>query len=662
MKWVPAVSVLVALAGLLSVPAAQAQPSAEHDPPAATTCDPIDPGACALPFPNDWFTVPDRHSETGRRVAFAPGMLPTSAEGRPIDPTEWNRNDGFSPGSMLLTLVPGVDLARSGIAPITDIGASLRRDAPIVLLDARTGQRHPYFAELDARATDPARRALIIRPARNLADGHRYVVALRNLRDAAGNAIEAGPAFRAVRSFWPPRDEALQRRWRSLQPAMWALRFAGVQPGELYLAWDFTVASTRGTTGRAVHMRDEAFRALGHRAPAVTVTSSTDTPDDPAWARKILGVVEVPKYLDTAGGTPGSRLVYGADGRPEPNGVYRAVFQCNVPRSATAAAPARPLLWGHGLFGNHTSVNGLGLIANESNSMPCGASWIGMSADDVGFLLGVVRDLSVFPAVPDRMQQAYVNMLFLGRAMIHRDGLATLPAFRDAAGAPLLDRRAGLGYAGASLGGIQGTALAALAQDFTRAALIVPATNFSTLLNRAKPFQPFMPGFDLFYPDKVDQQLGFALMQMLWDRGEGNGYVTHLVRDPLPGTPPKQVLLHEAYGDHQVANIATETQARTLGIPIHRPSLVPGRSPDVEPQWGLRDIPRDPYRGSALVLWDSGTPTPPLGNLPPTAGQDPHGDTGNTPAARRQAAHFLATGQIIDVCGGAPCVAIPVGG
>jgi hypothetical protein len=30
-------------------------------------------------------------------------------------------------------------------------------------------------------------------------------------------------------------------------------------------------------------------------------------------------------------------------------------------------------------------------------------------------------------------------------------------------------------------------------------------------------------------------------------------------------------------------------------------------------------------------------------------------------AAREQAAHFLATGELIDVCGGAPCVAIPTG-
>ncbi|MCT2587472.1 hypothetical protein [Actinophytocola gossypii] len=638
-------------------------PSAAAAPPRSTPrCDPIDPAACLLPFPNDFFTVPDRSTPTGRRVSLAPEMMPRNVGGVPIDPAEWNRNDGFSPGSMLLAAVPGVDLAETGVAPITDIGASLRRDAPVVLLDATTGRRHPYWVELDSRATDPDRQAMIIRPARNLVEGHRYIVALRDLRDAEGREIPAGPAFERMLRWLPPRDPALRARWFQLRPAMIQLWRSGVRPHDLYLAWDFTVASTRSLTERALHLRDEAFADLGRAAPKVTVTGvENPTPEqDPSFARKVVGTIEVPKYLDTPAGGPGSRLAYGPDGRPEADGVYRATFQCNVPRSAFAEGAAKPLLWGHGLFGDHTAVNGLGATANESNSMPCGASWLGMSREDVPFLVTTLGDLSAFPATPDRMQQAYLNMLFLGRAMIHPGGLAALPEFR-VDGRPLIDVRAGLGYAGASLGGIQGTALTALAQDFTRSVLVVPATNFSTMLNRASPFAALQPILDQAYPDRLDQQVAFALMQMLWDRGEGNGYVRHVTRDPLPRTPAKRVLLHLAFGDHQVANVATETEARTLGVRVVRPTLAPGRDPAVEPQWGLRAVPRFPYRGSALVVWDSGTPAPPLGNVPPTAGHDPHGDPGNTPAARAQAAHFLATGEVIDTCGRAPCVAIPRG-
>lgn len=650
---VPAL-VVVLLCALVAVPAAHAGAPPRAD---RTGCDPIGTAECLLPFPNDYFTVRDRSTPTGRRVHLRPEMMPRNVAGVPIDPAEWNRNDGFSPGSMLLASVPGIDLGRTGAAPITDIGASLRRDAPVVLIDANTGKRHPYWVELDSRATDPDRQALIIRPARNLVEGHRYIVGLRDLRNADGARIEASPEFRSMLRWLPPRDPALWHRWLTLRPALIQLWLSGVRLDELNLAWDFTVASTENITGRALHLRDEAFRALGDAPPKITIGSvQNPTPEqDPAFLRKIVGTIEVPKYLDRADGGPGSRMTYGPDGLPEPTGTYQATFQCDIPRSA-ATAPARPLLWGHGLFGNHTAVDGLGAVANESNSLPCGASWLGMSTEDVPYVVSVLGELSGFPSLPDRMQQAYLNMMFLGRAMIHPDGFAALPEF-----AGLLDVGVGLGYAGASLGGIQGTALTALATDFTRSVLIVPATNFSMLLNRAAPFQLLAPVLDASYPDRLDQQVGFALLQMLWDRGEGNGYVRHITRDPLPGTPVKRVLLHEAFGDHQVANVATEVEARTLGIKVVRPTLAPGRDPAVAPQWDLRAVPRFPFRGSALVVWYSGTPAPPLGNLPPTQGHDPHGDTGNTPAARVQAAHFLATGEVVDVCDRAPCVAIPTG-
>lgn len=60
-------------------------------------CDPLAPVECLLPFPNDWYTRPDPATDTGRRVAFGTAMLPRATAGRPIDPTAWNRSDGFSP-------------------------------------------------------------------------------------------------------------------------------------------------------------------------------------------------------------------------------------------------------------------------------------------------------------------------------------------------------------------------------------------------------------------------------------------------------------------------------------------------------------------------------------------------------------------------------------
>jgi hypothetical protein len=75
------------------------------------------------------------------------------------------------------------------------------------------------------------------------------------------------------------------------------------------------------------------------------------------------------------------------------------------------------------------------------------------------------------------------------------------------------------------------------------------------------------------------------------------------------------------------------------------------------PFWGIRSF--GPRAGSALFVWDSGTPPPPLTNTPPTAGDDPHGVPRAQPIVREQAAVFLLEGVILDVCGANPCTAVP---
>ena len=121
------------------------------------------------------------------------------------------------------------------------------------------------------------------------------------------------------------------------------------------------------------------------------------------------------------------------------------------------------------------------------------------------------------------------------------------------------------------------------------------------------------------------------------------------------------MLLHVAFGDHQVANVTAEVEARTIGARSHQPALAPGRSPDDPPLWGIPAIGREPYGGSAIVYWDSGVAAPPVGNLPPRDGQDPHEAVRADAVARDQKARFLrSNGVVVDVCDGAPCTAAPV--
>ncbi len=655
------VAVLLSGGGLVSAASAAEAPHRTSANGAPSGCDVLDTKECLFPFPDDSFTVSDPSTVTGRRVDFPRAAMPQNQAGIPIDPSAWNRNDGFSPGAAVVTFVPGLDLNRTGAAPVTDLGRSRRAEAPIVLLDATTGRRVPYWAELDQSVPNDDQRSLVVRPAINFGEGHRIIVALRRLRTAAGTTIPAGGAFRDLRDRVPTTDPRIESRRAHFEALFATLHHAGVGRQDLYLAWDFTIASAHSLAGPMLAMRDDAFASLDGHAPAFHVAAVATTAD-PRVASIVTGTYTVPSYL-TGTGAPGSRLNVNPAGIPQRNGDLTAPFECVIPRATLApngtVHPARPGVYGHGLLGNETEVtaDNVRAMADEHDFVFCATRWLGLSSEDVPNAAATAQDLSQFASIPDRLQQGILDTLFLGRLMIAPGGLVTNPAFQGARGVAVLDRRE-LFYDGNSLGGILGGAATALAQDWTRAVLGVPGMNFSTLLQRSVDFDPYRALTDQAYPDPIQRTLALNLLQMIWDRGEADGYAEHLTSNPYPGTPRHTVLLDEAFGDQQVANVATEVEARTIGARAHRPALAPGRSLDRTSLWGIPTITASSDRGSALVLWDSGSPAPPPGNVPPRTGVDPHEDPRASKAARAQKSAFLQVdGTVIDVCGGRPCTA-----
>jgi hypothetical protein len=669
---------------LLAAPAAGASPR----------CDPIDPARCLLPWPNDFFTKRDPSTPTGRRLDLSADQMPQNASGVPIEPSDYNWSDGFSPGAPIVTKVPGLDtpaaFARTGVVPVTDIARSFDRNQPIVLIDARTHRRQPIWAELDSNASSPANTALLIHPARNLREKTRYIVALRGLRGADGNLLEPSAVFGDYHDRQPTGSAELERRRPQMERIFNDLQKAHIARSNLYLAWDFTVASAHSLASRELTIRNRAFSALGDpnlrdlrpegdspRFHVDTVTNFAPCGTDGCQAgedddiqRRVQGTVEVPCYLNAVGCPAGSRFDLDSNGLPRriPGNVYNARFVCNIPRSVTASTPGRVSLYGHGLFGGAEEVNSIarGPIASEHRVVLCAGDEIGMSSGDLGNTATILTDLSRFPTLVDRLQQAMLDFMFLGRAMIHPDGFASNPAFQDAAGHSLLDTRR-LFYAGGSQGGIFGGALSAVAPDFTRSALIVPGMNYSLLLTRSIDFAPFSALLYPSYPDELARPLILSLTQTLWDRGDPDGYAWHITGTPYRNTPRHTVLLHMAFGDHQVANVATEVEARTIGARLREPALDPGRSLEVQPFYGIRRIQHTPFHGSALVVWDIGplraggtlgTPPPPNTNTPPSVGVDPHGRTGREAAAQLQFSEFLKLGgAFIDTCDSHPCYA-----
>ncbi len=673
---------------------------------AADHCD-ILADRCMLPFPNDYFTVADASTPTGRRINFQRPAMPVGQfSGHAIDPTEWNRNDGFSPGAMILAHVPGIDLGRTGAAPESHPSAALQANAPIVLIDADTLERKLIWAELDTtNVSGPDKQALIIRVAKNLEYGHRYIVVLRNLKDASGHDIEAGAAFRVFRDGHPSALKAINDRRAHMDDVLATLAKAGIDRAGLYLAWDFTVASETNLTGRMLAIRDDAFSGLKGAAPGFKITKVTVF--TPAKSRQIARQVEgemlVPNYLTMGPVSPAQAqlsealapLLKGKKLNPakvragfaavgdatlaEPHFAYAAAtpgpnavpirsssqpmvvpFVCNIPRAAVGAAgkPAHASLYGHGLFGSRGELNADNVsdMANEHDFLFCAVNWYGFSETEVPAALFTFTDLSNTGGFFDATQQGILNQLMMGRLMIHPSGLASDPAF-TIDGKSVLDTSA-LYYDGNSQGGIVGGALIAVSQDIRRGVLGVPGMNYSLLLERSADFDEFSPLVYTAYPDSLDEELVLSLWQMLWDRAEADGYASAMTTAPLPNTPSHQVLFDVAYGDHQVAMAAAEVEARTVGAKLHCPALRPGRGDTAGSLDGFACLdPAASAGGSGIIIWDSGAKidNPPLGNQPPRSGHDPHEDPRATPLVRLQKSIFLTTGQIADVCNGQPC-------
>lgn len=625
------------------------------EPATQQRCDPI--GArCMLPFPNDHFTVADVSTPTKRRLAIVSASLPANKDGVHIDVTDQNRADGWSPGSVMMVEFPVLDAVKSRLPGLVDAKRSLDANSPIVLLDATTGERHPFWAEPDANADPGETRMLFIHPAVNFADGHQIVVGVRGLVDASGRTIGATPAFAAYRDGQRTTDETFEARRPSMEQIFADLTRAGVRRSDLQLAWDFTVASTQSLSGRMIAIRDDAFGVLGNAAPTFTVDKVTEDPN-PFSRRRIEGTFQTPLYL-TDGGKPGGRLVLDPNGRPErQSGTFTAQFLCNLP-PASATTPARMAIYGHGLLGDLTEVNGdlTRKMSAQHNVAYCATNWYGMASEDIPNAVAVLGDLSKFASIPDRIQQGFLANLFLGRLMKHPQGFSANDTFRFAGKSALKTDE--LYLDGNSQGAILGGALTAVAQDFTRATLGEAGMNYAMLLDRSVDFDDYLKVMKPAYPRRYDRLIGIAIVQLLWDRGETDGYANHVTSNPLPGTPTHDVLLLGAVGDHQVIEYSLRVEAATMGVPVHIPLAVTGRVAEHDPAWLLKPIDQYPHAGSAYVLWDTGSPRSPEQNTPSRQGHDPHDDTPNIPAVQKLKDQFWhPDGAITDVCSGKPCTA-----
>jgi len=631
-------------------------------------CDPLTPSYCAFPYPNDYYTVADPSTATGRRLALPEEIMPPNTGGQRSTPGAFNEMDGFSPGIMAMTHLPGATV--TGLATPDTIEDSLLADSPTVILNAETGERVPHWVDRDewvvqaklridagednpnfptlTRSVEELReeQAMMLRPAVRLDDATRYIVAFRDVVDDEGALVDASPGFEALRDDEPSDDVVVESRRAHFEEIFTILGDAGVGREDLQIAWDFTTSSRENNTSAMLHIRDDAFATYPDGVP-YTIAVIDDTREGMACRLEIT--FDMPLYM--TGGETGELLNLGDDGLPEQNGTYEYAAAMFVP-TAAQANPAPLVAVGHGQLGAKEQVFGYSELWANYNLAGFGLDHKGFSSDDVLTVVdAILGDLATFRRIPERMHQGHLNFLMAMRTLSREaeDPDSTLNAkLQDECGGAMLDGSKRY-YFGGSQGGILGATIMALSLDIERGLLAVPGQSYNLLLNRSGNFDEYAGQlYNRYGWNGLHMQMNLALIQGLWDRAEPTGYSKYIRSDLLPGTPAHDVLIQVSKADHQVTNLGAHIMARTIGGVVNL-------APLIRPVWGI-DEKSGLHTGSAMLEVDFGNDEPPITNIPHWGDRfpDPHGRAAELEGLGPALLQFYGTGEIENPCNG-PC-------
>jgi hypothetical protein len=225
---------------------------------------------------------------------------------------------------------------------------------------------------------------------------------------------------------------------------------AGIERGDLYLAWDFTVGSRKSIAGRAARIRDRALADLGDAAPtsvpgACPPGDPTEHPVDPEITR-VCGTFTVPCFLDSPTCASGSRFPFADATSNDPVRTAGSTMLANYDCICRPPRPATRCGWrstATGLLGDASEVDlaPQRSMVKRHNFAYCATDWKGMATEDDPNVALILNDFSRFPSLTDRVQQGILDFIFLGRLM--KKGFPSDPRFAGPARhrAPVLRRQ-----------------------------------------------------------------------------------------------------------------------------------------------------------------------------------------------------------------------------
>lgn len=592
-----------------------------NNPPQAldkpTGCHPLSEGmaqgSCMLPFPSSYYLVPDDSTDSKFRVSF-PAKLPVADHGDkqyPLDPTFFNKRDGFSPASPLLALfakrVDPKTLVASG-----NIAESIKPSSPVQVIEFGTQKRVPLFAEVDRNVTDGDSQVVIIRPMVRLKPKTRYAVIFLNTVKAVDGGDPGVPdAYKRLAAGEAAKTPEEARVAPMLEETWEEAKKAGLDTQNILYAWDFRTGSDKPLLDEMIGMRDAMFKQVGDDGPEYTIRNifNFTVQEKKNLMRMVQGIMKVPSFLDKD--VPGGTLLRDDNGKPKIRGLGEFRFQVHIPRCVKdKKEPVPILIFGHGLFGSAKGEMDSGYqrqLINRLCMVQIGNDWIGLSEPDGGHVgVNVLSNFNNTNHITDRLQQAHVNAVAMIRMAIRR--LIKEKALEVDGRNPIDGKE--IYYLGISNGAIQGGTMMALSPDIEKGVLNVGAGNWSMMISRSSNFSALSTMLRTFHANPVERQVIMALVQVHFDIVDPLTYAPYVLSDPKRfGVPPKKLLIQEGIGDAQVPNIATRLWARTMGLV--------GVGPLFEKVFQIEEKP-GPFDGSAYIQYGpKPDPYPADENVPP---------------------------------------------
>ncbi len=541
----------------------------------------LEPGKKEVPFPNDFFTVPDASTRTGKRVSFPDQVTPLLDN---VLKSLWfilydiNIQDGFSIFGR--AYVPFNDPPdRSTLPPDFE----QTTESSVFFLDLTEGTEEFGRVFPVAVYFDDRYGGLVAEPQTPWLEKHTYLGVVRDTLRAAGDRCIAPAAdFRYLKRTTPnlchPYPNEMEPERLRYQPIFEYLDSVEVPREDLLVTFTFTAQSVT-----------DDLRDIGGYLQNLAATNPPQMENleytHPSGREHVDVIVRGTfESLDWRG----SGGVFAKEaGTPEPapaGGWVDLEFLMTLPKKETYSQPFPVVIYQHGSGSSKESMFSLssvyaeqGIAAIGIDSTHFGSRGTGDASLDT-FLFWNVLHLS---AMRDNFRQTVADQMWLALLLKTLGDLDIVPFETGGDGVPDLDLET-IFFHGHSLGALMGGINAAVCPTVDAYVVSATAGDFMTLCLENEiglVARLLLETLDALLETETLETVYLALEIgiTMMNAADPAAYARYVVLDPLTELGEKEYLLQYAIADSLTPS-ATEKLAFLMGIPLASPFVhhVPG--------------------------------------------------------------------------------------